>query len=301
MVYTKNTMSIVVITIPGDAQKEFVNALHRGTEGGVALVIIQHPKASSIVTRILRFCRRAGFPRVFIEVWYALLLRLRPEVRKALGYFQVPAERSQKSYEPPVMWTDSVNADAVYRKLQAISPDLLAVWGSAVLDPRIIATAQMAINVHFGHSPEYRGALANQHAVLNGDYALIGATIHHMRDTVDSGDILEQITIDLAQPPHVSFPAFTTRARERFIEILSRLHAGEKLPARAQEPRESRILFLREWVPSVRYAVGTRILALEEAYQASAKQGLRGHRLAALGLIAIALSGGSYVLLFGCL
>ena len=290
-------MSIVVITIPGDAQKEFVNALHADTQGGIRLVIIQKPKCHSFMERLKRFYHRTDFPGVLMEAWYALLLRLSPQVRRALGYFQVPHVRTDERYSPPVMWVDSVNEDAVYEALKLISPDVLAVWGSAILERRIIATAKTAVNLHLGHSPQYRGALANQHAVLNEEYALIGATIHHMRATVDGGDILDQLTIDLSRPPHESFPALTTQARQRFIDVVRKLNAGETLPVRTQDTRNSNILLLRQWIPSVRYTVGKRILALEKTYSSYVKPVRMRYQLAVLGLVVVVLSGGGYALL----
>lgn len=275
--------------------------MHKETQGGVALVIIQSPRRYTLLERASRFYRRTGFPGIFIEAWYALLLRLNPQVRSALGYFQVPHASLEEDYLPPIMWADSVNGDAAYKALAAISPDMLAVWGSAILEPRIVATAKMAVNLHFGHSPQYRGALANQHAVLNREYALVGATIHHMRDTVDGGDIVEQLTLDLSLPPHQAFPAFTRRVRQRFVEVLKRLHEGEDLPVRRQDTRNSNILLLRQWLPSLRYAVGKRILALEKAYPTYVQPKRTKYRLAVAALIAAALSGGGYALASGFL
>lgn len=284
-------MSIVVITIPGDAQKHFVNTLHRETRGGVKLVIVQKPRRLSLGGRLLRFCRRAGFPGVITEAWYALLLRLSPRMRGVLTYFQVPPGHTQEEYLPRVMWADSVNSDAVYDALKAVSPSILAVWGSAILEPRIIAAARTAVNLHFGHSPQYRGALANQHAVLNAEYALVGATIHHVRDTVDGGDILEQLRLDLALPPHEAFALLTKGARRRFVDVVKKLHQGESIAVRTQDTPGSNVMLLRQWLPSVRYATARRMQALERAHPSYVEPAPRRGRVAALGLAAAALSG----------
>ncbi len=270
-------MSIVIITIPGDAHREFVNTVHRRTNSGVKLVIVQKPKQLSFIKRVILFCKKAGFPNIFLEAWYAILLRLNPEIKKALRYFHTPKDGSEEDYLPPVLWTDSVNSDPVHEALQRVSPDVLAVWGSAILEDRIIATAGVAINLHLGHSPEYRGALANQHAVLREDYRRVGATIHHIHSKVDGGDILKQLTLDLSKPPQESFGTLTREARKHFIEIVSKLEAGETLPVRAQEGRDSNVLLLRDWAPSLRYAVGKNVLNFEKGY--TTRSSLQGDSL----------------------
>jgi folate-dependent phosphoribosylglycinamide formyltransferase PurN len=253
-------MSIVVITIPGNAQKDFVNSLHRETNGAVELVIIQLPKRASLFERIVRFYRAAKKTHFVKELWYALLLRLNPRLRKALSNFQAKGTDPGEAYLPKVMRVDSINSDEVFRTIQSISPDVLAVWGSTVLEPRLLSVARHAVNLHFGISPHYRGALANQHAVLNGDYAHVGATIHYMADKVDSGRVLDQYRISPALPSEESLSRLTTIAPRRFIDVIKKLHAGENLPARTQEARKSQVLLLRDWVPSMRWAVGSRLI-----------------------------------------
>lgn len=257
-------MSIVIITIPGNAQKNFINTLYRKTKGGVKLVIIQNPKKQSFFKRLIRFFSSIKLSNIFREIWYALKLRLDPRIKKALSYFQAPNIDDKSIYLPEVIWTDSINDDIVYEKLKIISPKVLAVWGSAILKQHIIDTAKNAVNLHFGHSPQYRGALANQHALINEDYKYIGATIHYMRNIVDGGDILEQLTLDTKYPPSKSFPALTTQAYQRFIDVIKDLYEDRKLPVRTQNTEQSKILFLSQWIPSLRYKVGKKILELEK-------------------------------------
>ncbi len=292
-------MSIVVITIPGNAQREFVNALHAETKGAVKLVIIQVPEQVPLKERITRFYRRTKDSSFLKEMWYALLLRLSARTREALSYFQAARSDKGGDYQPKIMRTNSVNSDEVFQELQSLAPTVLAVWGSTVLEPRVLATAKSAVNLHFGLSPHYRGALANQHAVLNDDFAHVGATIHYIDSLVDGGDILDQVRIDSTLPPREAFRGLTTDAPKHFIEVIKKLYAGETLPVRVQDTRDSKVLLLRQWLPSKRYAVGTRITALEGKKSSSTFFIGASHRFAVGALIALTLSVGGYALVKG--
>lgn len=292
-------MSIVILTIPGSPQKAFVNAVHEKTGGAVELVIIQSPKRVSVAGRLLRFYKRLGGSSLFEELWYALLLRFQRDVRDVLSYFQAPDTGSREAYKPKVLYTDSVNSDEVHAVLKSISPEVLAVWGSTVLKPHILNTARKSVNLHFGHSPHYRGALANQHAILSGDYSRVGATIHYINGTVDGGDILDQVVVDVSKSPRESFTHLTSEAPQRFAQVIQKLHEGEELPVRAQDTTESRVLLLRHWTPSVRYAAGKRILALEGRSTVHSPMPKVRYRFALLILVGAIVYGAGFALASG--
>lgn len=255
-------MGIVIVTIPGDAHRAFANALHERT-GAVDLVIIQRPKSSSIGESISRLAANVGWKNVPRELWYAAHLRLDRRLRDALSHFRHGHVAHEHAYLPPTLEVDSVNGPESREVIARHAPDLLVVWGSAILAPATHAPARRAVNLHFGNAPYYRGALANQHAVLDGAYDRIGATIHYLNGKMDAGDILEIITADQAKPPKDLFHALTSTARERYVDIVARLHAGEELPVIKQEGAEPRIMRLKEWTPSTRYLTGKKVLAWE--------------------------------------
>ncbi len=257
-------MGIVVITMPGAAKRSFVNALHRNSGKGVSLVIIQR---SATDTRRIKLKRSAslGLRRMFSESWYGLIMRLSPHLRSTLAYFRdstVPAGNDE--YLPKTLIVDQVNSDEVHTALAAISPDLLVVWGSKVLEPRIIKTAKNAINLHMGRCPKYRGTLANQCAVLNDDRANIGATIHQVDAHVDAGAVYAVVSPDLKKHPREVFIDLNNRAQAACIDIASRLHAGENLPTNPQDETIGKNLLLKDWVPSVRYAVAVKMRSWEQ-------------------------------------
>ncbi len=258
-------MGIVIITMPGEAKRAFANALYRKTEGGVSLVIIQRSATDSRAARLKRMSATSvgNLPR---ELWYGLLLRLSPKLQKTLTYFRggsLPS--SDTEYLPETLVVDSVNTDDVYEKLKTLSPELLVVWGSKVLEHRIIATAKNTINLHLGRGPNYRGTLANQCAVQNDDREHIGATIHRVADHVDAGGIYSVIEPDIKKPPRELFSDLIYRAQLAYLDIAARLYAGEAIPTTPQDETIGKNLLLKDWVPSIRYAVAKKMLIWERA------------------------------------
>lgn len=261
-------MGIVVITIPGDSKRAFVEALHEKT-GAVDLVIVQKPKQVPLRTRLTRFLKRATKKNILSELWYGALLRLNPNARRALEYFRehgvVHRPRSRTPY--PVITVDSVNHPDIIRRLKEYSPDLLVVWGSALLSPEVFRIARKAINLHMGRCPHYRGAIANQYAVFKGDVSHIGATIHYIANRMDAGNIIRVITPDITKPPRELFRDLNDRAFEEYVLIASALYGGLEYGGEAQDPTLGENVLLKQWTPRMRYRVAEQILEWERRHR----------------------------------
>jgi len=261
-------MGIVVITIPGEAQRTFVNSLHTKTSGGVDLVIIHKSrlKHRSLFGRLKDFYTTAGFRNLATELYYAILLRFKARTRETLDYFR---ERSDPPYPKPgylskTLEVDSINSDEVFETLQSISPDLLVIWGNTIIKPYIINTARRTINLHMGLCPYYQGAVANQHAVISRDLKRIGATIHYAVNKVDAGDIIETIRADGSKSPRELFRDLNDKAEKRYLEIAKKLYQGEKLPQRKQDTSRSQKFLLKNWTRETRYKLARQIQEWEK-------------------------------------
>lgn len=263
-------MGIVFITIPGDDKQVFGNALHWKTNGAVDLVIIQRTENHSLTKRLIRLREAVGWKNIPRELYYATLLRLNRKVREALQYFrEADLPFALKFHIPRTLEVSSVNSDEVHTVLRKISPDLLVVWGSTILAPRILTTAKKAINLHLGHCPHYRGALANQHAVLRDDLQRLGATIHYINGKADAGDILAVVTADATKAPRDFFRELNNKAREKYLEVATSLFNGKKLFAKKQDAHSNKVLLLKNWTPTLRYKVGRQVLAWERRTNSS--------------------------------
>ncbi len=249
------TMSIVVITIPDPVKQEFVRILQDQTDA-VSLVVIQSrpPKA---------WYRTLADTLNPTHIYYSLLLRLRPAVRTALAWFRaIPSDPSlQDNWYAPVVWTDDINDSAIKARIAAAAPDVLAIWGSGLIDDEIIQTADHTLNLHLGVAPHYRGALANQFAVGRGDAERIGYTIHYVNGRADAGDIIAARAITPQSDPRTTFQTINQKARTHYIEIIARLCSGKPIERRQQSPATTgHASKMRDWTPRRRYQLGQRLL-----------------------------------------
>lgn len=248
-------MSIVVITIPDPVKQEFVRKLQEQTEA-VSLVVIQNRPPKAWYRSVIDTLNPA-------HLYYSLLLRIRPAVRTALTWFRaIPSDPSlQENWYAPVIGTDDINHPTTKEKIAAAAPDVLAIWGSGLIDSDIVASARHTLNLHLGVAPHYRGALANQFAVGRGDAERIGYTIHYVNDRADAGDIIAARAITPQSDPRITFQTINQKARTHYIETIARLYSGKPIERRQQPPATTgHVSKMRDWTPRRRYQLGQRLL-----------------------------------------
>lgn len=262
-------MGIVIVTIQGENKRLFVNSLYKRTGGKVDLVIIQkrNPNHRSFFASIKHLYKTVGLLLLLREFWYAFLLRINKSATNALEYFRTHSEQTspETGYLANTMEVDSVNSDEVFDTLCKLSPDLMVVWGNTILKPEILETAGRAINLHMGLCPHYRGALANQSAVIAGEIEKIGATIHYAEARVDTGDIITTIKARDLKSPQELFRDLNDRAEKLYLDIAYQLFMGEKLPRTVQDRTVGKNFMLKDWIPSIRYKLAKKILEWEKS------------------------------------
>lgn len=258
---TTQTGGIVFLTVPGDIKHHFAKRLQKST-GNLRLVVVQKNKKRSILSRLYSLYKKSGV-NIFREIFFAFLLRINSRVNRTLEYFREHSSKQKNIYFENTMEVDSINSDEVYEKLKEVSPDLLVVWGGTIIEPRVISTAKQAVNLHFGLCPNYLGAVANQHAVMLDDFENIGATIHHIETTADTGDILVTIKADLNKKPRYLFADLNDQAMDKFLDVVTKLYSGKELSVTKQDNSQSKVFYLKNWLPSVRYKLGKKIQSWE--------------------------------------
>jgi len=263
-------MGIVILTTPGNSKKAFVNSLHEATSEKVDLVIIQKPKIKPLVERLKTLYRKTNLKTLLKEIWYSIILRLNNNYKRVLSYFRWTLDTydDPKPYLPRVLEVNSINDLDVLEELKNLSPELMVIWGSGIIKPSIINTAKKTINLHMGLCPYYRGALANQNALLHNDIRRIGATIHYAEEKVDTGDIITTINADYTKPPQEMFQELNDLAQKTYLDTVIKLFNGEELPRIPQNKSRSKNLLLKDWTPSRRYKLAKVIVERERLIKA---------------------------------
>ncbi|HEX8157623.1 MAG TPA: formyltransferase family protein [Solirubrobacteraceae bacterium] len=125
-------------------------------------------------------------------VWWARryqVLRQRACGRAAYraSYFDALAANQELSTPTVIVeWINDARSNAA---VTGWAPDVIVVCGTTIVADAIIASAPLAINVHAGWLPGYRGNHAIYFAYERGDFAHIGASLHIVSSELDGGDL----------------------------------------------------------------------------------------------------------------
>ena len=83
-------------------------------------------------------------------------------------------------------------------RIRAWKADVLLVSGAPILRPELFHLAARAINVHLGVAPNYRGEHAQLVPLLERDWQHLGATLHHLDEGLDTGQLIARVYPALA-------------------------------------------------------------------------------------------------------
>ncbi len=227
----------------------FVNRVH--AEHGVSLVVVESPSAR----RRLRRKRRSRGTGGIWEIARNRSRRLARRGRFADDY-RTHFGDSWEAIDPavPVLHTENINAPEVHERLAAERPDLILDHGSSIVDDRILDTAGLALNLHWGLSPYYRGTDCTDWALINWDPFNIGVTIHKLTRIIDGGSVLAQAraTVEPDDTVNSINMQLTRLGTDLVVRAISKLEAGEELAYVAQDRGLGFLDLSRNWSSALR-------------------------------------------------
>jgi folate-dependent phosphoribosylglycinamide formyltransferase PurN len=157
----------------------------------------------------------------------------------------------------PTLFTSDINAAAVANALREMSPDVLVDHGTSLVKDNITATAPVALNLHWGLSPYYRGGNCTEWALILWDPLNIGVTIHSLAKRIDGGDIVAQARARVtAQDTATSLNLQLSKLGTDLMgKALDRLALGRGLVFHPQDFSQGPLLSARQWSPELRAQV----------------------------------------------
>ena len=182
-------MKRIVLLTGSDVQHRYVAKTLAERPGLVGIVATEQPRVS-LPTRLRRAIRRFGFAGLISRGLLKLAMKLsgedsrrRAELNRVLGDPNFPDG-------VPIFKTIGVNSPETQKVLRELAPDILCVYGTYLVSDATLATAkQIALNLHTGISPRYRGADCEFWPLHNRELQFIGATVHACTPEVDGGGI----------------------------------------------------------------------------------------------------------------
>jgi len=137
----------------------------------------------------------------------------------------------------PVVPVTDINGDEAFSALSKFEPDLILDHGTDIVQPRIFEAAPLALNLHWGLSPYYRGGPCTQWALLNWDPYNIGVTIHRLARRIDGGDVLCQARVvpDAADEPLGIDMKLTKSGTDLVLRAICEIASGKTLRFHRQD------------------------------------------------------------------
>ena len=223
----------------------FANRLRESCD--VALVVVEGGSSRRLIPRSPR--------ALILRAWSAVEGRVRAARRRTAE--RATCQRSfgddWRALHPslPTMHVRDINAPSVVQRVREIAPDVLIDHGTSLVRDELLDAAPIALNVHWGLSPWYRGVRCTEWALLHWDPYRIGVTIHLLSKRIDGGDILaqERIEVEPTDTVHSINMRLTKLGTELAARAIAHLDSGE--PPRF-EPQDLGLGFVtssRQWSP----------------------------------------------------
>jgi folate-dependent phosphoribosylglycinamide formyltransferase PurN len=202
-----NDKKIVMLAGQGISTNILYQALK--DEFAISTIILEKPvnKKEFLKKRI----KKLGIWQVFGQTLFHLIIvkflnltsfKRKKEILKSyrLKNYLLPADK--------IININSVNDNDCLKHLQNINPDLVIVNGTRIISKKILSSVGATfINMHTGITPMYRGVHGGYWALVNNDTGNCGVTIHIVDPGIDTGTILYQKNIIIANRDNfVTYP-----------------------------------------------------------------------------------------------
>tara|TARA_B100001175_G_scaffold239474_1_gene205760 strand:+ start:17897 stop:18712 length:816 start_codon:yes stop_codon:yes gene_type:complete len=178
-------MKIVCLIRRGAPLYYFVNKIN--SEHQVKEVIIERPRShrKNIFLRL----KKIGFKRLLSIIKNRFINKHKEE-----NIYNKWFSNSWKNLDRGLCVTEveNINSQLVVDRLKEIKPDLIIDHGTSIVKNHILENSKLALNLHWGLSPYYRGTHCTDWALINWDPKNIGVTIHKLTSDIDGGNILAQ-------------------------------------------------------------------------------------------------------------
>lgn len=204
----------------------FVNKINESVK--LALAVVEHPPKKGTVIGKLRAKDLNG---IIYSVRKKLLRkstnkRFEKDCNK---YFS--ARYQSIDNDIPILAVNDINSQVVFERLQHEGPDLILDHGTSLVKDHILETSRLALNLHWGLSPYYRGTYCTDWAVVNWDPYNIGVTIHKLTKIIDGGSILAQrrAIIESTDTVHSINMQLTKMGTDLIINVIDKMNRGEQL------------------------------------------------------------------------
>ncbi len=247
----------VVILTGSDLQHRFVARTLAQLPAVAAIVVVQQPQLP-LGRRVRRAIKRFGLGGMVSRALLKLALkatgetsRRKAELARVLGDAKFPNH-------VPMFRTTGVNSAQTHAVLRDLAPFILCVYGTYIVSDATLSLAELALNLHTGVSPHYRGADCEFWALHEQELNFLGATVHACTANLDGGSIFAIATVQLEANDRLGavFGRCVIAGSELYKRVVDELITSHEIKASPQDlsiGREYKVA-MRDWLAEFRVA-----------------------------------------------
>jgi methionyl-tRNA formyltransferase len=218
-------MGLVIITGDGPEHRYVTNAICSAHKVD-AILLCDPPKKRSVKSML----KKAPL-RVINKVLRAVFLRAIGDTRaRTASLSRVLGSTSQAFAQPNLV--DHVGrprAGKLADRVSDLSPDIMVIYGTGIIPDDVLAHAgQVALNMHTGQSPWYRGVSCAFWPMRDMRPDMVGATVHECTSDVDGGLIYARkaATLQADDDLHAVFARAVEVGAHIYVDVVERAVAG---------------------------------------------------------------------------
>ncbi len=193
-------MKRIVLITGEDLQHRYV-ANRLAAEIALAAIVVDHGKPSSALAKVRRLLRRYTYGQLVSRLALFLLRKIwryHSTSRRALVRVFGSENCSNFLHVDLVRHVHGVNTAESQRLIASLEPDVILVFGTGIVGLKVLSLARtIALNLHTGISPHYRGCDCAFWPLHNDELDMLGATVHECTMATDGGQIFGTTRIQL--------------------------------------------------------------------------------------------------------
>jgi len=195
-------------------------------------IVVDHGRRLGLLSNIRRLYRKYTLLQGASRLHMALMTRVwRDESigRESMIAAYGPENCLQFARPDRLHHVRGINSPDGLQTVSSLQPDVLLVYGTVVVGSKIISLARIvALNMHTGISPYYRGADCAFWPIYNRELHMVGATVHECTKNIDGGKIFGTTRAQLFPDDDVFsvFARSVIAGADLYLRIVRELIAG---------------------------------------------------------------------------
>ncbi len=222
-----------IILVTADSLEHVYVANRLATAIPLHKIIVDHGRRIGLLTNARRLWRKYTLRQLLSRVHVAMRsVAKRDEAvgRNSMIAVYKPENCLRFSHPELLQHINGINTAEGVQAVASLNPDVLLIYGTVLVSSKVLSLAKViALNMHTGISPYYRGADCAFWPLYNGELEMVGATVHECTRDIDGGRIFGTARAQL-QPYDDVFSVFARSVMagaELYVAKVKELLAGK--------------------------------------------------------------------------